>query len=542
MKRMGHAWMAAAILLVCAACSKPNENQAQKPIETNGVHVAAASTKAPAPPNETQPTDRPTQSTPALFRVTRSGAPPNASCGAIDASGKLVFGFEYSEANVLPLSDSVVLGRYPAFEVNASERMALGNAKGEVVTDFVYHKFADLTKDLVAGFRQDDAIDFLRPSDGKRLLTLTSSNDYDFDMLEGDAICFVDTHTGSDAVLQIYDLAKLHDGDTAPVFAYPLPPSDNDEGFIDYVLLEEGRMALPDAEGHFGVYDYSGKRLLPHRFDGIEHYGEGRYAVKVGDSWGFCDESGQIVIEPRFQAAGSFYQGKAVVRSAGTDPQNRSTDTFTMIDWEGRWVATLPFMWHGAESETYVPIFSEAGKTTIRPLYDGQWDETGWPLDHDAVLTREGRFLDPRFLLDARESDFEILRNGWVNCWGWNGNAFVCGLFDPEARAWIFAPENCNEIKVLYRYEYDHYAVETARLNPTHPEDRVIAVQPVGKRDGYDWDLYDEDGRFLCAITGRPYGYFGDLIEVVRGSRSGYVDHDDQWIFSESVYQSFQGD
>ena len=42
-------------------------------------------------------------------------------------------------------------------------------------------------------------------------------------------------------------------------------------------------------------------------------------AVKIGDKWGYINVAGEVVIEPQFDQAHSFYEGLAVVRVGDSD-------------------------------------------------------------------------------------------------------------------------------------------------------------------------------------------------------------------------------
>ena len=52
------------------------------------------------------------------------------------------------------------------------------------------------------------------------------------------------------------------------------------------------------------------------QFDDALSFGQHLAAVKVGDLWGYVSLQGEVVIDPVFLEAGSFYEGSAPVRTA----------------------------------------------------------------------------------------------------------------------------------------------------------------------------------------------------------------------------------
>jgi hypothetical protein len=49
------------------------------------------------------------------------------------------------------------------------------------------------------------------------------------------------------------------------------------------------------------------------RFDQAAGFAEGLAAVKVGDRWGYIDQTGRIVIQPRFDYADPFVENLALI-------------------------------------------------------------------------------------------------------------------------------------------------------------------------------------------------------------------------------------
>src|SRR5439155_21035691 len=73
-------------------------------------------------------------------------------------------------------------------------------------------------------------------------------------------------------------------------------------------------------------------------FDKVMDFAEGLAAVRVGDKWGYVDESGAVAIEIKFEQADSFSEGRAVV-AMGHDENLR----FGFIDTTGTFVVAPRF-------------------------------------------------------------------------------------------------------------------------------------------------------------------------------------------------------
>jgi WG containing repeat len=67
----------------------------------------------------------------------------------------------------------------------------------------------------------------------------------------------------------------------------------------------------------YGFIDKNGKVVIEPKYDIADHFLEGRAPVKTQEKWGFIDKSGEIVIEPKFDRAYSFNGGLASVKIEG---------------------------------------------------------------------------------------------------------------------------------------------------------------------------------------------------------------------------------
>lgn len=64
-----------------------------------------------------------------------------------------------------------------------------------------------------------------------------------------------------------------------------------------------------------GLHRYRRRSQIDFQFDDALSFGQHLAAVKVDGTWGYVSLSGELVIEPQFIAAKSFYHGSAPVQT-----------------------------------------------------------------------------------------------------------------------------------------------------------------------------------------------------------------------------------
>lgn len=97
-------------------------------------------------------------------------------------------------------------------------------------------------------------------------------------------------------------------------------------------------------ENKIGLYDRTGKLVVPFQYEAIGAWREGLLCVQQPDTkrWGFIDRRGAVVLAFQFAQQSEFRNGKAVVLDADTQKTG-------LIDKTGR--AILPFRYDGLEDD-----------------------------------------------------------------------------------------------------------------------------------------------------------------------------------------------
>jgi len=86
----------------------------------------------------------------------------------------------------------------------------------------------------------------------------------------------------------------------------------------------------------------TGQIVINPQFDAAQNFSEGLAAVRIGDDttgkWGFIDEGGALVINPQFDLAASFIDGLAIVRIGDS-----KSGKWGFIDKSGKFVISPQF-------------------------------------------------------------------------------------------------------------------------------------------------------------------------------------------------------
>src|SRR3954447_204875 len=104
---------------------------------------------------------------------------------------------------------------------------------------------------------------------------------------------------------------------------FPTPRLIGTALFVLFGLISAGHAQLPSPALQVecgGIYDLCGFRdpqtrnlVIPQRFERAFPFSEGLAAVRVKGLYGFIDAQGELVIQPKFDLAGSIFQALAEI-------------------------------------------------------------------------------------------------------------------------------------------------------------------------------------------------------------------------------------
>ncbi|MDR7077114.1 hypothetical protein J2Y03_002137 [Neobacillus niacini] len=92
-----------------------------------------------------------------------------------------------------------------------------------------------------------------------------------------------------------------------------------------------GKALVKMKAGSFALIDLTGKVLKSYPYEMVDDYGEGMLAFRKSNEgkWGYMDESGKVMIEPKFTGTQSFIEGKAIVNV---------DNNYGLIDTQGNYI------------------------------------------------------------------------------------------------------------------------------------------------------------------------------------------------------------
>lgn len=272
-----------------------------------------------------------------LYQVTsRDKLSGEKKSGFIDATGKLVIGFER-----LP-KGTVAVGDFHDGRARIYVRTSADETKGNINAAV---GFIDQTGKMIIEPRFETARDF---SEG---LAFVEAKDF-----QG----FIDRF-GKVVIKVSFKFTKdFHDG-LAAVGMSDREPNNHDWGYIDrsgkLVIKQQYSFADDFSEGlagvvvdrKYGFIDKRGEMIIPPQFDlrreqrhpnrpvSSGRFVAGLACVRVGEFYGFVNRTGAFAIRPQFSHAQEFAEGLAWVT---TDGNRGVVNRVGWIDKTGRWVVT----------------------------------------------------------------------------------------------------------------------------------------------------------------------------------------------------------
>ena len=145
--------------------------------------------------------------------------------------------------------------------------------------------------------------------------------------------------------------------------AHPQPDNEEKEQKLTKKKGEKGKYGYVDERGHW---------VIQPRFDDASSFSEGLTRVKTNGKWGFIDKRGNFAIQPRFDDASSFSEGLAKVKT---------NEKWGFIDKQGDFAIQPRFDDASSFSEGLARVktngkysfINKQGDWAIKPLFDFVW-------------------------------------------------------------------------------------------------------------------------------------------------------------------------
>ena len=96
--------------------------------------------------------------------------------------------------------------------------------------------------------------------------------------------------------------------------------------------FQDGKALVKMKEGSYALIDLTGKVLNSYSYPFVDDYGEGMLAFRKSNDgkWGYMDESGKVLIEPKYMGTQRFAEEKAIV--------NVDHNHYGLIDKHGKYI------------------------------------------------------------------------------------------------------------------------------------------------------------------------------------------------------------
>ena len=290
--------------------------------------------------------------------------------------------------------------------------------------------------------------------------------------------------------------------------------------------------------GSWGYIDESGRIVVEPKYESASHFSNGLAAVKTDGKWGYIDPKGKVVIDPRFSSCSSFSEGLAAVSL------DDGRTSYGFIDKRGKFVLQPRFWSAGSFVGGMAPVqtrgaagfrygyIGKNGKYIIQPMYKsaGAFDGKG-----RALVSRDGRsfYIDKNGKEDSDYYPVKVFLGGW-----WEvpeGTDKVT----PDSR-WNFS-EGLARVRVMpkgkgvgYINKKGKFVIEP-KFNAARSFSAGLAGVSFGGKPrnkfskdiiGGKWGFIDKSGKFVIQPTFYETGDFSEGLASVRtGWRKwGYID------------------
>lgn len=276
-----------------------------------------------------------------------------------------------------------------------------------------------------------------------------------------------------------------------------------------------GLAVVTDREGKKTLIDKKGKAVLRSQddinfwvSDEKPPFSHGPVGVKVGEKWGYVDRQGRLVIEPRYDFAGAFVDGAAIVGSGG---EKHYIDKTGKVLFDSQLVP----------GSYFVNGLAEAGK-------DGRY----------GIIDRSGTFVVPAEFdgvgLPYFHEGLQSVRKG--DKWGFidrKGRMVIPPAYD---RAFIFQDGLAQVIvkeKIGFIDKTGNMVVEPIYVRAANFSGGTAFVQKGGK-----WGVIDRTGAYVVtpAFTEVDwiFGFSEELAAVKAGKKWGFIDRTGRMVIEPS--------
>jgi WG containing repeat len=189
--------------------------------------------------------------------------------------------------------------------------------------------------------------------------------------------------------------------------------------------------------GKWGYVNGSGQLVINPQFDYAEEFHEGRALVCLGkpcdwyespgDSlWGFIDTSGKVVVTPQYPSASAFSEGLASVCTGDCSSKPTKPHSRGYIDRDGKLVIPMQFGVAGSFSESLAQVCVGTCEWVEDSGYNGKW---GF-IDHSG-----------RFVINPQYDNVADFKNGYAKVFVGKGTDAKTGYIDKTGKT-IWQPSN----------------------------------------------------------------------------------------------------
>lgn len=257
---------------------------------------------------------------------------------------------------------------------------------------------------------------------------------------------------------------------------------------------------VPDCGGVYGMCGFRDREtramVIPREFERVLPFGEGMAGVRVKGRYGFIDENGKIVVEPRYDLVGSFHLGLAEVLIGHQTG---------IIDRKGQMVVAPQF--------ASIKVFTK-DVLLARP---GKWQTTDF-LDHQSL----GTLVDQVSVLHDPGWGLYHIRNGWIT-----NPEFSFRTFDNSGRGLIWATTGNGGLHGLMRADGAWQVEPQYSYVDALSDERAIVAKPgsLGHRHSELRGAVDPNGKLVVPLRAWGLSYWHNGFGLVReGGEWGLID------------------